>query len=87
MGRDLERYLEGRPVEARPTQYTSALTARVASHIEHIQDWLRLKLIYPHEAGTLRAAYRGWNGATTTGLANRACCRTRRSRSTSARSC
>jgi len=58
MADDLGRYLEGRPVLARPSQYASALTTRVTPHLHQIEDWLRLKLIYPHEAGTLRAAYR-----------------------------
>jgi hypothetical protein len=58
MAQDLERYLEGRPVAARPVQYTSALGARVRPHREQIDEWTRLKLIYPHEAARLHAAYR-----------------------------
>jgi hypothetical protein len=58
MAQDLERYLEGRPVTARPVQYTSTLGARVRPHREQIDEWTRLKLIYPHEAARLHAAYR-----------------------------
>ena len=58
MGEDLRRYLDGRPVLARPTAYASALVARVTPHLEQIQEWLRLKLIYPHEAARLGRAYR-----------------------------
>jgi hypothetical protein len=58
MATDLGRYLDGRPVEARPSQYSAALSARVRAHVEHVQEWLRLKLIYPHEAVMLRGTYR-----------------------------
>jgi serine/threonine protein kinase len=58
MALDLTRYLEGRPVLARPTQYASTLEARVAPHLDHIGEWLRLKLVYPHEADRLRSVYR-----------------------------
>jgi len=58
MGEDLRRFLDGRPVRARPTAYASALVARLTPHLEQIQEWLRLKLIYPHEAARLGRAYR-----------------------------
>ncbi len=58
MALDLGRYVEGRPVLARPSQYVSVLATRVRPHLQQIEDWLRLKLIYVHEATTLRAAYR-----------------------------
>ncbi len=58
MALDLRRYLDGRPVLARPTIYASTLGTRVRPHVEQIDEWLRLKLIYPHEAERLRAAYR-----------------------------
>jgi hypothetical protein len=58
MALDLRRYLEGRPVRARPTIYASTLGTRVGPHVEQIDEWLRLKLIYPHEAARLRAEYR-----------------------------
>ncbi len=55
---DLERYLDGRPVTARPTQYATTLGTRVRPHMDQIAEWLRLKLIYPHEATALQTAYR-----------------------------
>jgi predicted Ser/Thr protein kinase len=58
MAQDLRRFLGGRPVLARPAVYTSALDSRIRSHLDHIGEWLRLRLIYPHEASHLRAAYR-----------------------------
>jgi serine/threonine protein kinase len=58
MALDLTRYVEGRPVLARPTQYASTLDARVRPHLDQIREWLSLKLIYSHEADRLRSAYR-----------------------------
>ncbi len=58
LAQDLRRYLEGRPVLARPTLYQSALGRRLLPHLEQIREWLRLKLIYPHEAEDLLSAYR-----------------------------
>ena len=58
MALDLSRYLDGRPVLARPTQYATTLGARVAPHLDQVAEWLRLKLIHPHEADHLRRAYR-----------------------------
>ncbi len=58
MALDLERYLDGRPVLARPSLYSSALGRRLQPHLEQIEEWQRLKLIYPHEARRLRLAYR-----------------------------
>jgi serine/threonine protein kinase len=57
MGQDLDRYLEGRPVVARPTQYATTLGTRVRPHLDQIGEWLRLRLIYPHEAARLASAY------------------------------
>jgi hypothetical protein len=57
MAQDLDRYLSGRPVVARPTQYATTLGARVRPHVDQIGEWLRLKLIYPHEAARLTSAY------------------------------
>ena len=58
MATDLRRFLDGRPVAARPSVYASTLGARARPHLDHIGEWLRLRLIYPHEAERLRAAYR-----------------------------
>ncbi len=58
MAEDLRRFLDGRPVLARPTAYAAALGTRLVPHLEQIAEWARLKLIYPHEAARLRGAYR-----------------------------
>ena len=58
MALDLGRFLDGRPVTVRPSRYSTVLTARVKPHLDQIEDWLRLKLIYPHEATRLQGAYR-----------------------------
>jgi hypothetical protein len=58
MAADLRRFLEGRPVLARPSVYADTLAARVRPHLEELREWVRLKLIYPAEAERLRAAYR-----------------------------
>jgi serine/threonine protein kinase len=55
---DLDRYLGGLPVVARPRLYAAALSLRVRPHLDQIAEWLRLKLIYPHEAARLSTAYR-----------------------------
>ena len=57
MALDLRRYVAGRPVLARPSVYASTLGSRTAAHLEHITDWLQLRLIHPHEAERLRHAY------------------------------
>jgi len=58
MALDLTRYLDGLPVTARPTVYSSTLQQRVRPHLDAVAEWLRLKLIHPHEAVRLNAAYR-----------------------------
>jgi serine/threonine protein kinase len=58
MALDLRRWIEGRPVLARPSAYRTALGRRLGPHLQQIEEWLRLKLIYPHEASRLRGAYR-----------------------------
>jgi serine/threonine-protein kinase len=58
MALDLRRYAEGRPVLARPAAYRDALARRLRPHLEQIAEWVRLRLVYPHEAERLRAAYR-----------------------------
>jgi predicted Ser/Thr protein kinase len=58
LAQDLRRFLDGRPVIGRPAVYASALGARVREHMDHVAEWLRLRLIYPHEAADLRSAYR-----------------------------
>jgi protein kinase-like protein len=54
---DLRRYLDGRPVLARPAIYASALGRRIQPHLEQIREWVGLKLIYPHEAQALHESY------------------------------
>ena len=58
MVRDLDRYLEGLPVTARPTQYAATLASRVSPHLDQVREWLRLKLVHPHEANRIETAYR-----------------------------
>lgn len=57
MAEDLRRFLDGRAVLARPSVYASTLGSRVRPHLDDIREWLRLRLIHPHEADRLRAAY------------------------------
>ena len=57
MAADLRRYLSGLPVTGRPSTYATTLEARVRPHLDHIAEWLRLRLVYPHEADRLRSAY------------------------------
>ena len=57
MAADLRRYLEGRAVHGRPSLYTTTLGSRVRPHLDEIGEWLRLRLVYPHEAERLRSAY------------------------------
>jgi protein kinase-like protein len=57
MALDLRRYIEGRPVLARPRLYRAALERRLAPHLDQIGEWERLKLIYSHEGQRLRLAY------------------------------
>ena len=57
MAADLRRFLAGHAVLARPSLYDTTLGARVRPHLEELKEWLRLRLIYPHEAERLRAAY------------------------------
>lgn len=54
---DLRRYIEGRPVLARPALYASALGRRVQPHLEQIREWVGLRLIEPHEARVLHESY------------------------------
>ena len=58
MAEDLRRWLDGRPVLARPVAYRTALARRLVAQVDQIGEWARQKLIYPHEAERLRAAYR-----------------------------
>ena len=58
MAADLRRFLDGRPVLARPSVYATTLGDRMAPHLQQIAEWLRLRLIYPHEAQRLQGAYR-----------------------------
>lgn len=58
MALDLGRFLDHRPVLARPTLYATALTRRLRPHLDDIREWLTLRLVHPHEAQRLRTAYR-----------------------------
>ena len=58
MALDLERWLDGRPVHARPGAYRRALEQHVAEHLAQVREWQRARLVYPHEAERLTAAYR-----------------------------
>jgi hypothetical protein len=57
MALDLRRFISGRPVLARPSVYASTLGSRTGAHLQHITEWLQLRLIHPHEAERLRRAY------------------------------
>ena len=57
MALDLHRFIAGRPVLARPSVYASTLGSRTGAHLQHITEWLQLRLIHPHEAERLRRAY------------------------------
>ena len=59
MAGDVTRWLEGKPVTARPTAYQTALSRRIHPHLAQIREWMRLDLIHPHEAERLEEAYRG----------------------------
>ncbi len=54
---DLQRFLSGLPVKGRPTVYATTLGSRIRPHLDEIGEWLRLRLLYPHEAERLRSAY------------------------------
>jgi serine/threonine-protein kinase len=55
---DLRRYLAGHAVLGRPSLYSATLGSRVRPHLDDIGEWLRLRLVHPHEAERLRSAYR-----------------------------
>jgi protein kinase-like protein len=57
MALDLRRFTSGRSVLARPSVYASTLGSRTGTHLQHITEWLQLRLIHPHEAERLRRAY------------------------------
>ena len=58
MAADLRRYLAGHAVQGRPSLYSATLGSRVRPHLDDIGEWLRLRLVHPHEAERLRSAYR-----------------------------
>jgi serine/threonine protein kinase len=58
MAEDLRRFVDGRPVRARPSLYATTLSSRTRPHLSDVEEWLRLRLIYRHEAERLRDAYR-----------------------------
>jgi serine/threonine protein kinase len=57
MAADLRRYLAGQAVQGRPSLYSTTLGSRVRPHLDDIGEWLRLRLVHPHEADRLRSAY------------------------------
>lgn len=57
MALDLRRFVDGRAVMARPSLYAATLGSRTETHRRQIAEWLRLRLIHPHEAERLRSAY------------------------------
>lgn len=59
MADDLERYLGGRSVRARPTRYAQLLEDRVRSHVEAIAHWEADNLITRREADSLEDRYVG----------------------------
>jgi len=58
MALDLRRYLDRRPVLARPRLFGSALARKLRAHVDELDEWARLQLVHPHEARELKAAYR-----------------------------
>jgi serine/threonine protein kinase len=58
MAADIRRFLARLPVTARPSAYAATLDSRAGVHLDQIAEWLRLRLIYPHEAEHLRSTYR-----------------------------
>jgi len=59
MGEDLERYLRGEVIRARPTAYDNLIFHRAGRHIEQIQHWRARQLVTPEEANRLLGAYEG----------------------------
>jgi serine/threonine protein kinase len=55
---DLQRWLDGQPVTARPSLYSETLSRRLRPHLAEIREWARLKLLWPHEAEALEQQYR-----------------------------
>jgi len=54
---ELQRWLDGRPVTARPSVYEDTLSRRLQPHLREIREWTRLKLLWPHEATALENQY------------------------------
>ncbi len=54
---DLNRYLDGREVMARPTYYTSGLEPKVCAHLDDIRSWQASGLIFEHEERELARTY------------------------------
>ena len=55
---ELQRWLDGQPVTARPSVYSDTLSRRLQPHLAEIREWARLKLLWPHEAEALENQYR-----------------------------
>jgi predicted Ser/Thr protein kinase len=55
---ELQRWLDGQPVTARPSVYEDTLSRRLQPHLAEIREWARLKLLWPQEAEALENQYR-----------------------------
>lgn len=57
LARDLERFLDGREVRARPRRYAQLLGERVRGHLQALRDWVGDRLITQREADALEDRY------------------------------
>ncbi len=59
LAEDLERFLDGEEVSARPAIYDAALSAKAVPHLDEIARWHGERLISRRERDRLERAYRG----------------------------